>query len=63
VKEDTEDAWFNALEAARSEEGRTVSAGARRFLKENFSADEGSEILMALYRSIGCKAAGKREEK
>ncbi|MDR1875684.1 MAG: hypothetical protein LBQ90_11820 [Synergistaceae bacterium] len=61
VKEDTEDAWFSALEAARSEEGRTVSAGARRFLKENFSAAEGAESLAVLYRSIGLKAGGKRE--
>jgi len=56
VKADAEDAWFDALEAARSEEGRTASASARRFLKENFSAAGSAESLIDLYRSVRKKA-------
>lgn len=52
VSEDTGDAWFDALEAARSEAGRTAAAGARRFLKENFTASASAESLIDLYRSV-----------
>ncbi|MDR3230209.1 MAG: hypothetical protein LBT65_02110 [Synergistaceae bacterium] len=61
VREDTEDAWLGALEAARSDEGRTVSASARRFLKENFSAAGSAESLIDLYRSVGKKAGEEND--
>lgn len=52
VEDDTEEAWLRALEMARSDEGRTVAAGARCFLKENFTASASAEILIDLYRSV-----------
>lgn len=52
VEEDSEEAWLRALETAQSDEGRTIAAGARRFLKENFTASDSAETLIDLYRSV-----------
>ena len=44
-------AWKEALSKALSEAGRTTSAGARHFLKENYSLSDSAESLERLYRA------------
>jgi hypothetical protein len=44
--------WKATLDEAMSEKGRSASAAARRFLKENYAASGASESLMELYRSV-----------
>ncbi|GHS89957.1 hypothetical protein AGMMS49957_14390 [Synergistales bacterium] len=41
--------WRSALSSAKGEPGRSASAGARRFLNENYSAAASLESLEALY--------------
>ena len=44
--------WKRALETAASDAGRLISAGARRFLKENYGAAAAAESLENLYESV-----------
>jgi len=45
--------WKRALEIAASDAGRSISATARRFLKENYGATAAAESLESLYESAG----------
>jgi len=45
--------WKKALETAASDAGRLISAAARRFLKENYSAPAAAESLKNIYESAG----------
>jgi glycosyltransferase involved in cell wall biosynthesis len=45
--------WVKALSIAASDAGRSVSAAARRFLKENYGASAAAESLESLYESVG----------
>jgi hypothetical protein len=44
--------WTKALNDAMSEAGRSASASARRFLKENYTAPAAADSLEKLYRSV-----------
>ena len=46
-------AWKKALETAASDTGRSISATARRFLKENYGTAVAAESLKNLYESAG----------
>lgn len=52
VAENTPESWKKAIETALSDEGRSVSASARRFMKENYTAADSAESLLKLYRSV-----------
>ena len=45
--------WKKALEIAASDAGRSISATARRFLKENYGVAAAAESLENLYGSVG----------
>jgi hypothetical protein len=49
--------WRTAFEEAMSEKGRSASASARRFLKENYAAPGATEALAELYRSVAVPSA------
>jgi len=44
--------WKKTLQTAASEAGRSISASARRFLKENFGAAAAAESLESLYGTV-----------
>lgn len=45
--------WKKALETAASDAGRSISAAARHFLKENYAAPAAAASLESLYESVG----------
>jgi glycosyltransferase involved in cell wall biosynthesis len=47
--------WKSALEVAASDAGRSISATARRFLKDNYGGAAAAESLENLYESVGRK--------
>jgi glycosyltransferase involved in cell wall biosynthesis len=55
--------WKTALNEALSEKGRSASASARRFLKENYAASGAAESLMELYRSTSAASFALGAEK
>jgi hypothetical protein len=63
MPQDGEKGWRIALEEALSEKGRSASAGARRFLKENYAVSRATESLTELYRSVASSQKGKEKGK
>ncbi|MDR1379016.1 MAG: hypothetical protein LBJ36_08185 [Synergistaceae bacterium] len=57
--------WRAVLQEALSEKGRSTSASARRFLKENYSVRGATETLTELYRSVAASSvsAARKENR
>ncbi|MBQ9564093.1 MAG: hypothetical protein IJU98_00765 [Synergistaceae bacterium] len=52
VREDTEEAWEEAVRLAGSEEGRKLAASARHAIKGQCSVDRCADSLIVLYRKV-----------
>ena len=58
---DDKSEWKKALSTAASDAGRSISAAARRFLKENYGTSAAAESLESLYGAVG-RVSEKREK-